>query len=199
MEQFLTNFLENYGLWAALVWALIETDIIFLVIGAFAAAGKVSLLGCFGGAVFSALLHDTVLFWLAHHRAEWARSTKMYQKVGSRVESLAKKVGPWELMLCRPLYGTRYPSILFWGLQRLSYRQFWITDGTGLLIWAALLTALGYFLGDELDDLKDWVMQTEKRLLGVLVVVGLVFAAISWWKKKRRPQTVPVREPENAA
>jgi membrane protein DedA with SNARE-associated domain len=191
MEQFLTNLLRDYGIWAALLWALIETDLIFLVIGAFASTGHLSLWTCFPAAVFSALTHDTVVFWLAHHRAEWVRAKPAYQKVGPKVERIANKVGPWELSLCRPLYGTRYPSVIFWGLQKLSYPKFWFTNGVGLILWAGLLTGLGYFLGDQMDKLKAMVLHAQEGLLAA--VAGGIGLYVLWRWLRTRKQSQGIR------
>lgn len=172
MEQFLTDLLRNYGFWAALVWALIETDLIFLVVGAFSSAGYLSVWTCLPAAIFSALMHDTIIFWLARNRAEWVKSKPAYQKLGQKVERLARKVGPWSLSLCRALYGTRYPTLIFWGLQRLTYPRFWFTDGVGLVLWAILLTWLGHLLGDQMDAIKQVAVRTQeisRWVLGVLI------------------------------
>ena len=197
MDQFL-ELLKTQGFWAVFLWSLVETDVIFLLIGAFAHSGHLSLWSCFPAAILGAILHDTVVFWLAHHRAEWVRSKEAYQKVGPKVERLAAKVGDWELALCRPLYGTRYPSLIFWGLQKLSYGRFYFTDGLGLLLWAALLTSLGYVFGDHLDTLKKQVVRSEQWLLGAVIVVVLALIARRRIQK-RRALSKPVPSPQDVA
>lgn len=206
MEHFLTDLLRNYGMWAALLWALIETDLIFLVIGAFSSAGYLNLWTCLPAAIFSALLHDTIIYWLARNRADWVRSKPVYQTLGPKVEKLASKVGPWALSICRVLYGTRYPTIIFWGLQRISYARFWFTDGVGLVLWALLLTWLGHLLGDQMDAIKQVAARTQvvsRWVLGMLVC-GLLLTYVA--RKLRRPksegtsrQTHPQSETENVS
>ena len=175
VDQFL-ELLKTNGFWATLLWSTIETDLIFLLLGALAQAGYVHLYSCFPAAIFGALCHDVVVFWLAHFRADWVRSKSAYQKVGPKVEKLAAKVGDWELALCRPLYGSRYPSLFFWGLQKLPYRRFFLTNGTGLLIWASILASLGYFFGDQMDALKEHVFRFQQWLLlaVILLILGLI-------------------------
>jgi membrane protein DedA with SNARE-associated domain len=188
MEQFLTDLLRNYGVWAALLWALIETDLIFLVVGAFSAAGYLSLWSCLPAAMFSALLHDTVIFWLARNRADWVRSKPAYQKLGPKVEKLAQKVGPWSLSICRVLYGTRYPTLIFWGLQRLNYARFWFTDGFGLVLWAFLLTWFGHLLGDEMDAIKQVAVRTQEISRWVLAFLIGSVALFYGVRMVRRPK-----------
>ena len=174
-QGFFSHFpelLKSYGFFAALLWSCIETDLIFLIIGAFAFSGYLNLIPCFIAAVVGAILHDTVVFWFALKNANWVRSKAVYQKVGPRIERIAQKVGDWELALCRPMYGTRYPSILFWGLQHLSYFRFYFTNGTGLLLWAGLLTTLGYIFGDQFEHLRARVVHLQKSLL--IIVIGAI-------------------------
>ncbi|MEY2598204.1 MAG: hypothetical protein RLZZ142_463 [Verrucomicrobiota bacterium] len=183
MDQFL-DLLKSYGFLAVFVWSCVETDLIFLVIGAFAHAGYLHLASSFPAACAGALLHDLVVFWLVHHRAEWIRSKSAYQKMGPKIERLAAKVGFWELALCRPLYGTRYPSLIFWGLQKLSYPRFWLADASGLLPWAALLTSLGYAFGDHLPELQNRVLRSQQWLLGAVLLLLLAWGAQRALRKK---------------
>ncbi len=197
MADLFLELLKTHGFWATLLWSLFETDLIFLLIGAFAHAGYLHLYSCFPAAILGAILHDTVVFWLAHHRAEWVRSKAVYQKVGPKVERIAAKVGAWELALCRPLYGTRYPSLLFWGLQKLSYGRFYLTNGTGLVMWALALTGLGYFFGDHLETLKQQVFRFQQWLLAAVVLLIIGFVIVRNLQKKRRARRVDVRTPED--
>jgi membrane protein DedA with SNARE-associated domain len=83
------------------------------------------------------------------------------------------------------LYGTRYPSVIFWGLQKLSYPKFWFTNGVGLVLWAGLLTALGYYLGDQMDKLKAMVLHAQEGLLAA--VAGGIGLYVLWrWLRTRK-------------
>lgn len=179
------ELLKNYGFWATLIWSAIETDVIFLLVGAFVHAGYMNPYTCFPAACLGAILHDTVVFWLACNNAEWVRSKETYQKIGPKIERLALKVGYWELALCRPMYGTRYPSLLFWGLQKLSYARFYLANGSGLLIWAAGLTALGFIFGDQIESLKSKVAHFQKTLLVSVVLLILLVVAWKHFQKRR--------------
>lgn len=200
LMEHLIDLLRSYGMWAALLWALIETDLIFLVIGAFSSAGYLSPWACFPAAVFSALLHDVVIFWLARNRADWVRAKPVYQKLGPKVELLASRVGPWSLSVCRVLYGTRYPTLIFWGLQRLSYARFLFTDGFGLVLWALLLTWLGHLLGDQMDKIKEVAAHTRvvsRWILGTLICTAAVFYILRKLRGRKSDSKPPETQPQN--
>jgi membrane protein DedA with SNARE-associated domain len=139
--------------------------------------------------MLGAVMHDTVLFYVVHQRADWVRSRPSYQKVANRVEALSKKAGYWQLALCRPLYGTRYPTLIFWGLQKLSLLRFWLADLTGLIPWALLLACLGYVFDDRLEALKHNVVLAQRLLLAALVLGITVWVFVSKMRKKTSDRT----------
>ncbi|MEI6714765.1 MAG: hypothetical protein WCO60_13495 [Verrucomicrobiota bacterium] len=194
----LLELLKSYGFWGTLLWSSIETDFIFLLIGALAHGGYLHLYSCFPAAICGALLHDTVVFWLAYHRAEWVRSKPAYQKIGPKIEKLAAKVGDWELALCRPMYGTRYPSLFFWGLQKLSYTRFYTTNGTGLLIWATALSGLGYFFGDHMETLKAQVLHFQQWLLAAVMLLILLLILRRRIQKARLAKNIETVKKDSA-
>jgi len=177
MDQFaaLLEFLKTYGAPVVLLWATIETDLVFLVVGALAHSGYLNPYSCFPAAIAGALLHDTIVFYLARNRAEWVRSRKAYQKLAPTLERFAKKTGPWQMAMCRPLYGTRYPTIVYWGLQRLSYPRFYAAINAGLLPWAVILATIGYKLFHYIDDFDDWLAEAKHWIFGAVVIAVLVF------------------------
>ncbi len=173
----LLEFLRQHRAWAEaiiLLWGLIETDLIFLVIGALAHSGVVHLASCVPVAILGAVLHDTVVFWLSKNRADWVRAQKAYKKFAPSIEKFASKTGPWQLSICRPLYGTRYPTIIFWGLQSLSYPRFYVSILAGLLPWASALVGVGFTLSNHLDDFDEWLLEAKHWILGVIAVIALI-------------------------
>ncbi len=182
MDQFnaLIEFLKTYGAPVVLVWAMIETDLVFLVVGALAHAGYINPYACIPAAVLGATLHDLTVFWLARNRAEWVRSRKAYQKLSATVGEVAQKMGPLQLTLCRPLYGTRYPTIIFWGLELLSYPRFLFHILLGLVPWVALLVGIGFSLWTRLEDFDDWLAVAKNWIFGAVLVAGAL-----WYLRRR--------------
>jgi membrane protein DedA with SNARE-associated domain len=187
LDPFL-DLLKTHGPWLTFLWSTLDTDFIFLILGAFGHAGSINLSTCLPAALLGALLHDTVVFWIVRNRADWVRSRPSYQRIGPKMEAIAKKAGYWQLALCRPLYGTRYPTITFWGLQKLSWSRFLLADALGLFPWAVLLTSLGYVFEHQLEALKQNVILVQRGLLGVVIVVALTLYVLSKRRKSADPK-----------
>lgn len=197
MDQFteLLEFLKVYGAPVVFLWAILETDLVFLVVGALAHSKGLNPFSCFPAAVLGALVHDSVVFWLARNRGEWVRARKAYQNLAPTLERFAKVAGPWQLALCRPLYGTRYPTIIYWGLQNLSYSRFLTCINAGLITWAALLATIGYKLFHYIDDFDDWLAEAKNWIFGAVAVAILLYMAKKKLTKKPAqagPESTPV-------
>jgi membrane protein DedA with SNARE-associated domain len=170
----LLGFLKIYGAPVLLLWAMVETDLVFLVVGAMASTGAVHPVLGFLAAVIGALTHDSVVFWLCKNRAAWVRSREAYRKFSDSVEKLANKTGPWQLALCRPLYGTRYPTVIYWGLRDLSYPKFVSYTLVGMIPWTLLLAAIGFQLSGHIDQFDDWLKEAKNVIFGGVLAVGLL-------------------------
>ena len=184
----LLEFLKAHGSPVVLVWAIIETDLVFLVVGALVHFGYLNPYSCFSAALTGALIHDTAVFWLARNRAEWVRKRKAYQKVAKTLEAFAARTGFWQLSICRPLYGTRYPTIIFWGLQGISYPRFYMAILAGLVPWATMLSSIGYVLFHYLLDFDDWLKSAKNWITGAVILAVLIYVFRSWRRKKNQPQ-----------
>lgn len=147
----MTEFLSIYGLWAAFVIALIENDVAFIAIGVVARLGDdnpitpdLNLFAVIPAAIVGALIHDSVWFAMGHMHSDTIKSSRVYRRIGPMVERLARRFGPWEIFVARFIYGTRNPSSVFWGIQRLPWMKFAAVELLALSIWGGILTAIGF-------------------------------------------------------
>jgi membrane protein DedA with SNARE-associated domain len=174
------EFLIEYGLWAVLICAILENDVTFILTGVIVHLGLVHPLAAVPVGLAGALLHDSIWFWLGHWRSETIRSSRVYRRVGPAVEKLAARFGPWELFICRFFYGTRTPSLVFWGVQRLSYFRFLFIEVLALGLWGSVLVGLGYFLSNSAVAVIGKVKSLERWMLGALLLalVGFICARV---------------------
>jgi membrane protein DedA with SNARE-associated domain len=166
------EFISHYGLLGIFVGAAIEGDIAIVIAGVTASLGLLGLVPAMAAAIAGCLVADSFWFGVAKSRAEAIRSTRVYRAVGLQVESLAMRLGPWHIVYCRFIYGTRIATMMLWGLRELPYRHFISLDILGCLIWAALLGALGFLGSSSAMKLLGRAQEAELWLLGFIVVVA---------------------------
>lgn len=165
------HFLTQYGLLAVLFCALIENDVTFILTGVIVYRGIVDPFLAVAYCVAGALGHDLFWFWIGHSRSESIRRSKVYRRVGPLVERLAARFGAWELFFCRFIYGTRNPSLVFWGVHRMPLVKFVAIELLALSLWGCILSALGYFLSDRAIAVIGKVKHFEHMLLGAAIIV----------------------------
>ena len=190
------DFLKLYGAPVLLLWSLVETDLVFLVVGAMASMRTISPLWGFLAAILGALTHDSFVFWLSKNRAAWVRSRKGYQKFSDSVAKLADKTGPWQLALCRPLYGTRYPTVIYWGLRDLPFPKFVCYTLAGMLPWTLMLAVIGFQLSGYIDQFDDWLKEAKNLIFG-----GVLTVCVLWYlyRKFARKNSKSVESPADAS
>lgn len=172
----LEGFLTHYGLVALLLLATVEGDVSLLVGGVLAHLGVLPLAGVIVAGALGNLGGDLVWFWLGRRHSVWIRGTRFYKAVGPRIEKLTRKLGPWQILAARVVYGTRNASMLFWGQYGLGTTRFILIDGLGCALAATGFGLLGYAVGHEAGTLTHDVKRIEQWLL-VAVVVG---AGLVW-------------------
>jgi membrane protein DedA with SNARE-associated domain len=159
------DFLIEYGLLAIFLCAIVENDVTFILTGVIVHLSEIHPVPAIVAGLAGALLHDSVWFWLGHYRSETIKSHRVYRRVGPAVERLAAKFGPWELFVCRFIYGTRTPSIVFWGVQRLSVTSFLLIETLALMIWGSILVTLGYLMSNSAAAIIGTVKSMELWML----------------------------------
>jgi len=185
------ELLVRFGPLAVLVGAAIEYD------GTLILAGVVVHLGLIGfptavvvGGV-GALLGDSVFFALGRHGGAAVRRWAAYARVGSFVERLAARSGPWEIVLARFVYGTRFASMFFWGIRGLAWVRFAALDLVGGLLGALILVTLGFALSQSATAVLGEVERVEKRLLGGAVVAAAVVLGFNALGRRLRAARPP--------
>jgi len=181
--------LVRFGPLAVLVGAALEYDGTLILAGVVVHLGLIGFPAAIAAGAVGALLGDSVLFALGRRGGAAVRRWDAYTRVASLVERLAARSGPWEIVLARFVYGTRFASMFFWGVRGLGWARFAALDLAGASLGAVILVTLGFALSHSATAVLGEVERVEKRLLGgavVAVVVVLGFNALG-----RRLRTAP--------
>jgi membrane protein DedA with SNARE-associated domain len=164
------ELVRRYGLWAVFFGTAVEGDLGLILGGVAAHLGlmhplAVGIAGALGG-----FAGDSAWFAVGRRSARELRESAVYRRVGPTIERLVARFGPAQILLARPVWGTRVASMLFWGTQRLAPARFAALDLPASSIWAVLLVSLGYFSSLSVEALLGKVRHVEEWLAGAVVV-----------------------------
>jgi len=190
------HLLVRFGPPAILLGAALEGDATVLLAGVLAHLGFLGLpqaivLGALGG-----WLSDCGWYALGRRGGSFFRRSAAYARIAPFVERLALRLGPWEIVPARFVYGTRIPSMVFWGLRGLPFTRFAAIDAVACVVWSALFANLGFALSDsaaavlgEVKRVELWLAGAAALAVGAVIVLRAVSrrAAGRRWPPRPRP------------
>jgi membrane protein DedA with SNARE-associated domain len=167
------DLLARLGPVAVFLATAVEGDLGLIVGGVAAHLGVmnpllVGILGTLGG-----FCGDAVWFAVGRRSADAIHRSSAWRRVGPTVERLAARFGPRQILLARPVWGTRVATMVFWGTQRLAPARFAALDLAACTVWAILLVSFGYYSSASVEALLGKVRRAEEWLT-VAVVLAIV-------------------------
>jgi membrane protein DedA with SNARE-associated domain len=177
MHGHLQQLLIRYGLAAVLLGSAFEGDFTLILAGVVAHLGIFAFPLAVAAGAAGSLVGDTAWYALGRLRGPRFREGRLYRRVGPTIERLAKRMGPWELLAARFVYGTKAASMVFWGLHGLSLPRFLFIDALGCVLGSLVFTTLGYLVSGSATVLMGHVKRFELWLLGAFLV-GIVIVLV---------------------
>lgn len=112
----------------------------------------------------------------------------------ARLESLYRRWGTWLILSNRFVPLTRSAFFLFAGVSALPLRKVLFFGVISAALWNAMLLAVGYAVGANLEALVGFVAGYNRIALAVVAAVLLVACALAawWWRRQRQLRTARV-------
>ncbi len=103
----------------------------------------------------------------------------------TKIESFFKNHGPISIFVGRLLPGFRHFISLPAGIAKMNIKQFYFYTTLGSSIWAAVLTGLGYFIGENRQLIKE---NLHEIILLCFACCALIVLAYVFYKKFTKPK-----------
>jgi membrane protein DedA with SNARE-associated domain len=180
----LQHLLARYGLAAVFVGSAFEGDFTLILAGVFAHLGYFPFpLALAAGAVGS-FLGDLAWYALGRHRGPRFRAGRFYRRVGPKIERLARRLGPAQIVAARFVYGIKAASMVFWGLHGMPLLRFVVVDAIGCILGALVFGGLGYAVSGSAAALLGNVRRVQLWILGALGAGAIIVLVIHWTAKR---------------
>ncbi|MEE3704267.1 DedA family protein [Campylobacter sp. CX2-8023-23] len=102
----------------------------------------------------------------------------------AKFESFFDKYGEISTFNCRLIPGIRQYISLPAGLAKMNIFTFSIYTTLGAGIWVAILIAIGYYIGDQKELIKEYLLQITIYLLIAVAIITLIYLYIQKRRKK---------------
>jgi undecaprenyl-diphosphatase len=191
LDTFSTYF-ARYGYWVVFLGVMLENagvpvpgETILLAAGFFAAQGHFHLGMVIAIAAFSATLGDNAGYAIGHKigRAaleRYGRYVRLTPARLARLDRFYERHGNKTIFFARFIAGLRVFAALFAGAARMRWRTFALYNMAGAILWAVVITLLGFFFGHSWELLHHWIGRASE-IVGLAVLFVLMMALVWRW------------------
>ena len=113
--------------------------------------------------------------------ARWPRIAARRQQV----DAWLARHGAWVVVAVRFVYGFRIAGPVLIGASGMPWQRFALFNALGAMLWATLLTGIGWVFGEAAQALLGELRHYEGALL--LVLLGVAVGYTVWARRRRRP------------
>lgn len=173
------TFIQTYGYLAVFIGAIFEGESILLLGGLSAYELYLAFPLVILFAVLGAIVGDWGFFFLGRYKKEFIvrRLPKLYH-VTQKAHSFIERKPRLSSFATRFMYGFRHIVPVSIGMSHIKTSQFLIWNTFGAILWAFVVTGLGYIAGEALEAVLGNLRHYEFRII-LFVVIGIsVFSII---------------------
>ena len=181
----LQHLIVRYGLSAVFLGSGLEGDLSMVLGGVVSHRGYFAPSVAIAAAALGAFIADCVWYAVGRLNTTRLQNAAFYRKVGPRVETIVRRIGIWQIVAARFVYGTKNATMLFWGLHGLPFHRFVLVDAIGCVLGSTFFVGLGYLVGDGAEVLLGRVKRFEFLLLGGLLAGIVVLVVIRVLEQRR--------------
>lgn len=182
MDQ-LSQFIEQYGIYAVFALCTVEGDITLLISGAMAHSGffgKYSFLKVFFAGTLGGMVGDSIGYAIGRIFHENAKHYRFYQMAQPRIERLIDKFGGFAIVISKYIYGIRAAMCVFYGIGKMPFFRFVALDALSCGLWVTLLAGTGYFFSGAITSIIGDFQQ-----IGIALFFVILFAVIILYSVER--------------
>ena len=130
------------------------------------------------------------ILWKFAHRFETI--SKRSEAVLKRLDELYANQPFRALLVSKFIYGTRFLTVIYLSLERVSALRFLVMNFLSTLLWLIAIIAIGWLAGKSIVNLLPIISDVKYALLLiVLLIIGLKLAPI-WFQKKVMHEEEPL-------
>ncbi|HTT11078.1 MAG TPA: DedA family protein [Burkholderiaceae bacterium] len=170
------ELIATHGYWVLAIACFLEGETVLVLAGFAASRGHLDPLGVVAVAAVAGFAGDQFFFWLGrvHGTAVLARFPPVAQQ-GERVFHLIERYQAWVVIGVRFAYGLRIAGPIIIGTSRISPTRFLAFNAIGAIIWAILISGVGYVFGEAAEAMLGGLQNIEAWLVfGLIALVMLV-------------------------
>lgn len=184
--QLIEQYMYQYGYWVVFFGVMLENagipipgETILLIAGYLSSKGELHIGLVMLVAATGAVIGDNIGFAIGHHYGRgillrFGRFVFLTPKRLEHIENYFTRYGNKTILFARFVTGLRVFAGPLAGASKMEWRVFFVYNVAGAILWAIVITTLGYLFGESLPLLVKWLRASGTILLIAVIVIGVV-------------------------
>ena len=196
--------LDHYGLWAVLLFVLIEDfgipvpgETILVAASVYAGAGRlnVALVAVVG--FVAAVTGDNIGFAIGHFGGRalalrWGRYVFLTEARLDKAEAFFNRHGAWIITVARFIEGLRQANGIIAGTTGMRWLRFLAFNALGAALWVGTWVSVGYLAGSHIDTIYSYITRySYYALIALVVVIAALIARHLMRRRRARKHAAP--------
>lgn len=193
MQDFIDFFLELAKEWGYVGIVFLMTiessfvpfpsEVVMIPAGYLAYKGDLNAFVCVFcgvlGSVLGALINYFIcFFWGRNFVLKFGKFVGINEVKFAKFEAFFNKHGEFSTFTCRLLPGIRQYISMPAGLTRMNLVRFVLFTALGSFLWVSILVALGYFVGDNEELIKQYLHEILIIIVLFIIISSLIYIKI---------------------
>ncbi len=188
MAMQISSLVQDYGYVAVFIGTFLEGETILIIAGFAAHRGYLSLPLIMAVAAISSFLVDQLYFGLGRRYGPVILNRfPTFRPRAERVQTLLNRYDRLLILTIHFLYGLRALGPMAVGMSEVSWQRFLPLSLIGAVLWAILISGVGYAFGNLLELLLQDLRGFEEWILVAIAVLGATW----WWLHRSRQWLLP--------
>jgi len=179
--------LNHYGLWAVLLFVLIEDfgipvpgETILIAASVYAGTGRLNVVAVAAVGFIAAVIGDNIGFAIGHFGGRalalrWGRYVFLTEERLDKAASFFDRHGAWIITVARFVEGLRQANGIVAGITGMRWLRFLIFNALGAALWVGTWVSIGYLAGSHIGSIYSYITRYSYY---ALIVAGLVVVAL---------------------
>ncbi|MXQ54197.1 DedA family protein [Shimazuella alba] len=199
MENWIINFMEEFGYWGIFLMIMLEnvfppipSEIVLAFGGFMTTKTDITVLGVIIASTIGAVAGAIILYYIGKllnvERLErivdrWGHILRTKKEDVHKANSWFEKYGVWTVFFCRMVPILRSLISIPAGMSKMNFIMFLVFTTLGSIIWNAVLVNVGAALGANWEQVLDFMGVFQNIVIAILGIAAVCF--IVWYIRTR--------------
>jgi membrane protein DedA with SNARE-associated domain len=197
--------LDRFGLWAVLLFVMIEDfgipvpgETILIAASVYAGTGRLNVVAVAVVGFSAAVIGDNIGFAIGHFGGRalalrWGRYVFLTKERLDKAAGFFDRHGAWIITVARFIEGLRQANGIVAGITGMQWLRFAVFNALGAALWVGTWVSVGHLAGSHIGTIYSYITRySYYALIALAVIIAALVVRHLLRRRRARPQPAPV-------